>query len=76
MSPVLWTLPDTPPSSTKGLAHLVIVGILVVFSLAAILVLTVARDSVPPIFDTSATIGIGYLIGVNIASNTNQDGKN
>lgn len=66
---LLLTLPDTPIATSKGLAHLLIVGVCVIASLIGIIILALTSHAIPGILEATSTLGVGYLIGANVVNN-------
>lgn len=64
----LLTLPDVEPTSPKGIAHLIIVGLLIGVSLIGIIIITIAGQQPPDILTFLVTAGVAYLFGANAAS--------
>lgn len=64
----LLTLPDTPPSTPQGLAHLLIVGIAVILCAVIVGILALAGKVIPDVLSFVITGGMFYLVGVNVAA--------
>lgn len=64
------TLPDSPPSSVRGLTHLLIIGLVLVLSLVLITLLAFYERDVPDVLTFTAVGGGGYLFGANAVAST------
>lgn len=59
------TLPGTPLTSPHGIAHLLIVGLLVLAGIVAVAAVAIAGAAIPNELGAVVLLGIGYLVGAN-----------
>lgn len=64
----LLTMPDTPVTSARGIAHLLIVGLTIIVSLIGVIVLAIRGTVIPDVLSTVIAIGVGYLVGANVVN--------
>ena len=62
------TLPDTSPTSARGLAHIIIIGLVMLSAIGSVLILALQGTDIPDVFQLIITGGIFYLFGVNAAA--------
>lgn len=65
------TLPNTPVSAPKGIAHLLVVALVGGISFIGTLLLAILDRPQPEIFTVTNTMVVGYLVGVNAAAKNN-----